>query len=222
MSERNSISVFQDLVLRAPAGELSTIRPALIKHATGVWRHAPEAERRLSRNVVLDGDAIAFERNADVALPAASLALWSRTGTYEVSNIVPKEMGRLDYAQYNALLQEFVDVVVLPAAEGAGFSVEVTSGYQSVEEVASVEAAAALRQFSSAANKSTGSTHPADRKRWMRFLILAHLSGSALAGDFLARWLVEVDGWDEESAHDLAIEYEFAQDLLRTYHDERS
>lgn len=222
MSDPNSIEVFQDLMLRVLAGDLSSVRSALLKHVAGQWSHAPEAEKTLKKNTSLDGDVIAFQRKADATLPAAGLTLWSRVDGYEVSNIVPREMGQLGYAKYNALLQEFADLIARPAAADVGFLVEVTSSSQSLQDVASSEVAAALRRFSGAANKSTGSTHPADRKRWMHFLILAHQSGRDLSADFLTRWLVEAEGWDDESAHDLTIEYEFAQDLLRVYDDERS
>ncbi|WP_315764268.1 hypothetical protein [Bradyrhizobium sp. SZCCHNR2009] len=96
------------------------------------------------------------------------------------------------------------DVIAFqPAGADAGFLVEVTSSSQSLHDMSSPEIAAALSRFSSAANKSTGSTHPADRKRWMHFLVLAHQSGRDLDAEFLARWLSEIEGWDEESAHDL-------------------
>lgn len=222
MSDTNSIEVFQDLMLRAPAGDLSSVRSALLEHVAGQWSHAPEAENKLKKNTSLDGDVIAFQRKADSALPAAGLTLWSHADGYEVSNIVPREMGQLGFAKYNALLQEFADLIARPAAVAAGFLVEVTSSSQSLQDVSSPEVAAALTRFSGAANKSTGSTHPADRKRWMHFLILEHRSGGDLSAEFLGRWLIEAEGWDDESAHDLAIEYEFAQDLLRAYDDERS
>ncbi|MBH5396627.1 hypothetical protein HZZ13_02285 [Bradyrhizobium sp. CNPSo 4010] len=222
MSEPNAIEVFQDLILRAPAGDISVIRSALVGYVSGHWQHAPEAEKSLKRNTSLDGDVIAFQRASDAVLPAAGLTLWSRPDGYEVSNIVPRETGKLGYGTYNALLREFADLIARPAAIGGGFLVEVTSDSQSLQDVSSPDVAAALRRFSGAANKSTGATHPADRKRWMHFLILAHQSGGALSTDFLTRWLVEAEGWDDESAHDLAIQYEFAQDLLQAYDDERT
>jgi hypothetical protein len=42
--------------------------------------------------------------------------------------------------------------------------------------------------------------------------LVAHRSGRDLTADFVARWLREVDGWDDESAHNLSIQFEFAQD----------
>jgi hypothetical protein len=37
----------------------------------------------------------------------------------------------------------------------------------------------------------------------------------------LARWLKEVEGWDDDHAHELAIQYEFARELLEKYDLER-
>ena len=222
MNEPNSIEVFQDLALRGPANARDKLRLALIERASPPWAHAEDAEKRLASITVLEGDILAFEREADDLLPAAGLTLWSRPDGYEVTNIVPREMGQLGYAKYNALLQEFVAQIAEPAAAAARFSVEVTAGNQSLEDLTSPEVAKALRQFSGAANKSTGSSHPADRKRWMRFLVLAHLSGRDLGAETLGRWLIEIEGWDDNSAHELAIEYEFGRDLLRQYDSERS
>src|SRR3546814_11423754 len=76
------------------------------------------------------------------------------------------------------------------------------------------ESAAALRRFSAAANKATGASHPLDQRRWFDFIISAHRSGKDIGTDRLARWLHEVEGWDEDSAHRLAGEYERCQELL--------
>lgn len=70
MSEPNTIEVFQDLM---PAGDISVVRPALLKHVVGQWSHAPEAKKTLKKNTSLDGDVIVFQHKADAALPAAGL-----------------------------------------------------------------------------------------------------------------------------------------------------
>ena len=99
----------------------------------------------------------------------------------------------------------------------AGFEIEVTSNRQSLDDWLSVEAAAALRRFSVLANKSTGSSHPSDRERWVAFLIKAHQDERSFNSDLLMRWLVEVEGWPEEVADKLASQYEFGLDLLDQY-----
>jgi hypothetical protein len=218
MSEPKSIEVFQDLTLLGPPGDRSKLRDALIQQASLPWSHAEAAEERLaSRPSILEGELLAFERLADNALPAAGLTLWSRPAGYEVTNIVPKEFGELGYTKYNALLQEFVDRVATPAARLVGYTVETTPARQSLEEWTSTEVARALRRFSEAANKSTGSSHPLDERRWFSFLIAAHRDGNRLDANRLGRWLIEVEGWDDDHAHKLVGEYEFARDLLVQY-----
>jgi hypothetical protein len=69
----------------------------------------------------------------------------------------------------------------------------------------------ALRAFS--ANK-LGASHPYDRERWLRFLIRAHMDHVELDATTLSRWFIEEEHWDEDRAHDLAIQFDFARELL--------
>ena len=88
--------------------------------------------------------------------------------------------------------------------------------------LAPLERADALRRFSAAANKATGSSHPLDRTRWFAFLLSVHGVTPSLDADRLARWLVEVEGWSDDKAHDLVVEYEFGLALLDEYDRNRS
>jgi hypothetical protein len=220
MTEKTSIEIFQDLALRGPADERKELRQILIAKASKPWSHAERREKEMAGRLP-DRDVIAFERISDDQLPAASLALWWRVDAYEIGNIVPREFSELGIPKYNALLQEFARLIAEPAAEVAGFLVEITPAHQSLEDLSSPEVATALHQFSSAANKSTGASHPSDSERWLRFLIAAHRTRCHLRADQLARWLKEVEGWDDDHAHELAIQYEFARELLEKYDLER-
>jgi hypothetical protein len=216
MNEKQGIEVFQDLSIVGPESKRTELRQALVEAAAAPWKHGQDAEKDLSR-MARGEDIIVFQREADSRLPAAGLTLWAREAGYEITNIVPKKMGQLTYAQYNALLQEFDRSIAKPAASKTGFAVNVSAPRQTLEQWVSPEAAKALEAFSDAANKSTGSSHPLDQKRWLRFLILSHHSEKKVDGDRLRRWLIEVDGWDEDHALKLVIEYEFALDLLQAY-----
>jgi hypothetical protein len=114
-------------------------------------------------------------------------------------------------------LQDFAERIARPAAQRVGFQVKTTAARQSVEDWLSPKAAKALTLFSRAANKSRGSSHPLDRRRWFQFLIEAHAGGGHLDVQTLSRWLTEVEGWDDEHAVELAIEYEFGLELLSEY-----
>jgi hypothetical protein len=83
-----------------------------------------------------------------------------------------------------------------------------------LERWVSPETAKKLRRFCRAANKRTGSGHPADRKLWYDFIVAAYREGAEFDSPTLARWLREVGGWDEDWSYKLASEYEFARGLL--------
>lgn len=70
--------------------------------------------------------------------------------------------------------------------------------------------------FSSAANKSTGSTHPYDRQRWFEFITLIHKSEKNISPEEVQKFLTE-DGWTEDFSFELACEFEYSLDLLEYY-----
>ena len=92
--------------------------------------------------------------------------------------------------------------------------VELTSNEKNMEDWISENSLKKLKLFSIAANKSTGSAHPLDKKRWLDFLISIHHEHRNLNSSQLQRWLIEVENWPEDIAVDLSIEYEFAMNLL--------
>jgi hypothetical protein len=216
-SHNGRLEVFQDLVLRGPEGDRSTLRHALIALAAPPWQHAQSKEDDMSAHAVGDVDVIVFEREAGAGFNAAALVLWSRPDGYEVTNIVPREVRELGYSGYNAILQDFARHLAEPAARQVGFSLEITAAEQTLQDWLSPEAAEALKRFSAAANKSTGSSHPSDRRRWFDFLLQVHADKRRLDADQLARWLIEVERWSDDTAHDLVVQYEFGLELLDEY-----
>jgi hypothetical protein len=216
MARSESIQVFQNLTLRGPRVAREDLRRELIKLATGLWRHAPEPEAELSSHGI-DADVMVFNRAATKGIPAGSLFLWGNEDGYSVTNIVPIDAGEIDHAEYNAILQDFADRLIHPLAGSLGYTCELSGATQSIDDWLLPEAAAALRHFSKTSNKATGSSHPSDRRRWFEFCILAHGQNSRLDTSQLVRWLVEIEGWEGIRANDLALEYEFARDLLSAY-----
>jgi hypothetical protein len=204
------LEVFQDLRLRGTERPRSVLRRALLDGAAPPWRHARETEERLGK------DAMVFERAEDDEADAALLFLLWRSDGYEVTNIVPLRPRELNYRRHNAVLQDFIRRVAEPASRAAGFSVEASEPRQSIADWLPPETADALRRFSWNARKSVGS-HPMDREPWFAFLIRAHKDGRTMDAVRLGRWLSEVDNWPDNEARALAIEYEFALDLLAEY-----
>jgi hypothetical protein len=211
-----TLEEFRDLKLRGPDSRRAEFRAALIANASDGWRHAPEREEHASA-YSRDADVVAFEHEKSNDLASAGLILWWRPGMYEVTNIVPIELRELKYGAYNALLNDFVAKVVAPIAGNFGFTIETTKDQQSLDDWVPKHVADALRSFSGAANKGTGSSHPMDQGRWFAFIIAVHECGADLDTNRLMRWLCEIEGWSDDMASDLAIEYEQGLGLLKQY-----
>jgi hypothetical protein len=214
-----SIEVFRDLNLRGSLARRPDLRQALITAAKDPWHYDPDRAAAISRNAI-DAEVLAFDHKATDDLRAARLTLWSRDNGYYVSNIVPTEFGELGITQYNAILADFIERIVRPVAPRFDYQIDATEAHQNLEDWTSADAARKLRVFSTAANKSTGASHPMDERRWFEFIIAVHESKKTIATNRLTRWLHKIEGWDEESAHELAGKYETALGLLQRY-DER-
>lgn len=101
--------------------------------------------------------------------------------------------------------------------KSSGIELVLTSTDQTIEDWTDHDTASALKRFSSLANKSTGRSHPLDEERWLDFIISAHHGGRSLDPEQLSRWLIEVERWSDDIAHDLASEYSMGMALLDRY-----
>lgn len=220
MTDKN-IEVFQNLHLKGHTAA-SSVRESILAQVQEPWHHDLEREEDLRDHAIDDEDVIVLVRDSFDDVDESGLVLWQEGEGYKVSNIVPRNVGELGITKYNAILRDFAARLAEPASRAGGFEVELSSPYQSLDDWLEAEPAAALRRFSRLANKSTGAAHPMDRDRWYTFLIATHHASNRLDTDQLVRWLVEVEHWTEEKAHELAIDYEFALGLLEQYDHSRS
>lgn len=214
-----TIEVFQDLHVDVPSESLAAFRVDLIAAATGRWSIDLVRSRELMDVSAMASDVILFRREESDGCPAAGLTFWANETGYYVPNIVPLEVGQLTHAQYNTVLSHFVSEVLAAVATRHGAVVRTGKTHETPADWWGDDAALKLRRFSGAANKSTGASHPSDQRRWFDFILAAHRQGGRMDGDRLARWLRTADGWDEDTAHDLAADFESALSLL-AYYDE--
>jgi len=216
------LEMFKDLSIRGDPAQLDAFINDVSAHLAPGWSRHLEGEKNLREMALsVEDHQYAFRRKAGNGLPAAGLFLIRRQDRLDVTNIVPQQARELSKAQYNAILDEFVDRNARPAAGRLGLMIELTPDRRPITHWLSEEAARRLRSFSGAANKGTGSSHPMDFQRWAAFLIQVHREEAALDSGTLQRWLIEEEGWPEEKAIDLTIEFEFARDLLKAYDAER-
>lgn len=207
------MKTFRDLYIHLNGVDIDTLSRRLENQSQAPWTRRKDKEEELGDK---DGRPICFEaKNGGTVSPSTLFIFqkYNQNETLWVSNIVPTEESELTYDQYNFALEHFYGNIVRPAIEGTLITAELTSDQISIGRIAGEKVEKAIVQFSNLANKSTGSSHPLDRKRWLEFLVLAHEARSGLHSDIIIRTLVEL-GWSEEKAIELSIQFEFAEDLL--------
>jgi len=210
------MKVFRDLFIRGSTEQLGATVEAIERSLSDGWKRDYVSEQQVRDLPLLRREFIyCFACTKESRYPAATLILTENgPGILQVANVIPHTQHRLEYDQYNAIVEEFCERFVRPSASRMGVAVELTDTQVDLEHWLSHEAAEKLRLFSSAANKSTGSSHPSDSERWMDFLVAAHREQSRLDSSTLCRWLTGIEGFAPEIADNLAIKYQFGRDLL--------
>lgn len=205
------MKVFGDLVLSGEPAALLSAVAAIEASLSGGWERSRELESRIHAN-----DARCFVSPAADSHPSGALWLARRErGDWYVANIVPIDAGRLTEDQYNSILREFYERFVNGASESAGVTAALEKTDKAPADYMSAAAVDRLDRFSVLANKSTGSGHPTDQKRWFDFIIQIHNDQRGPDASTLARLLCEHFEWPDERAFELASDYESGLALLR-------
>jgi len=205
------MKTFQNLYIVLNGHDIENFIEQITKNCGRSWKRAFEREENAK---YFNEKAFAFEYTGENGLPNAGLTLFEKDpGVWYVPNIVPIESGQLSIDEYNKILIDFKSSLVDPAVQNTAIKVELTKDQVFLEDIVGKEAADALKRFSSAANKSTGHSHPRDEERWFEFLLVTQKSKKELSFDVLEATLIE-QGWSEEWAHDLACEFEYSEKLL--------
>jgi len=201
---------YRDLTIVGGAEALDGLTEQIGQLLKAPWERALDTEQ--SQQLRRDKFRV-FRRDADEGHPRVQPFMVPLHGDAYVSNIVP-EGDDLTMDTYNEVLVEFFERFVSPAVAELGLMATLTEPIIDLQRELDALTHDALTMFSAAANKATGSGHPSDRGRWFDFLVLLHRSGYDLTPDVLQDWLM-ADGWSEEVAHRLILEFEFAQGLLK-------
>ena len=162
-----------------------------------------------------------------------------RKGSVKVGNIVPLEKDQLTIEEYNEILELFYTDIVIPYCKKyPELHIEgPTSDIFEPLNYISKEALDKLTRFCNSANKSTGSSHPSDEKRWFDFICQTVDDKRIFSYDTLYEFLKDEDywgkkdagylgvmgsfAWSEEKASELAAEYENYVRILQYYKNTR-
>jgi hypothetical protein len=182
--------------------------------AIGGWARDRSKDEELMR---AGGNArFTFTLTGHKSLPSAFLFLTQKSPcTLYVPNIVSPARDQLGYDEYNDILKSFSEGVLAPLQKHHPIDVKLSGTDIDLSAQLPEVVYQRLHHFSVTANKRTGSSHPLDQDRWMEFLIASDEEQAVLDPHTLARWLVEVEGWEPGQASRLAEEYEFGRELLQ-------
>jgi hypothetical protein len=208
------MKTFRDLKLIESTDEQEELINRVEQSLRNGWIRARDKEAEFKSN---DGmDYRIFICSETSSRPELALFFCpDQNGYLYVCNIVPKgrELGK---DGYNDVLEEFLVNFVKPGVQDLDIQIVITPAERTIDTSMSPELAQLLKQFSAAANKSSGGTHPLDERRFFDFIIQTHLEGSLLDETDLKELLVD-DGWSEDNAFELSCKYRFGIDLLKHY-----
>lgn len=210
---------YQDLTIHF-SSSLEEVADKMEKTQSLGWTRQHAVEERFHRNSSNQARFVVFDCNHTESRFAARVSLLARGDrSLELSGIYPLEgsPNPLGIDGCNLVLADFHSSILRPLEASEILTSTLFSGEFDMEIELGSSLFQKLKGFSNAANKSTGSSHWCDRRRWFDFLCSLKMSGTELNASALSRWLHESEGWSEEQAHKLAIEYEFATDLLAQY-----
>ena len=207
---------FKDLEITGPAEQLIAFVDEFSANLPTGWRRDREREAATQQE---KDSWFVFIYESPAGEPPSNVFLSHDNGRLHVPNITPLKSGQLSMDQYNRIFDKFTGILRNHLPPDSTLEINVTDDIAAITDWVSPDAAKLLEIFSNSANKSTGTSHPSDFKRWVDFLIKAHKEDSRdkLDGEFLAKWLEEELGWPSKQAEDLAIEYEYALRLLQAY-----
>ena len=128
MSVADSEEIREQLRLSCLEGRAVLVE-ALLESASSPWRHHRSLEERVRRDYDFGGDEwVGFHREGDDETPEARMVLAAsqRGDGLEVANVVPEHVGadRFGPQTWNALVADFVQLVVAPAMRRCRMSVE--------------------------------------------------------------------------------------------------
>lgn len=228
------MKTYRELYFKATPIQLSEFVKEIRKFAVGNWKVEKQTDRWKDYLFI---DYIG--EKVDKARVSIYIGDIAEDNEIKVGNIIPLEKNELSVDEYNSILMEFYDDVIKPYKE-AGTDLSISQPSDDIFEpltVISKEALDKLEIFCRGANKSTGSSHPCDKERWLDFVCQTvdddRIFDSSTLASFLQDenyWGVKLEdfigvmgnyAWDEEHAYELASEYESLCEVLQFYKKKR-
>ena len=226
------MKIFRELYFRGTPNNLTKFAEEIGNYAKGDWHFVPKVKNGEFKAYLFFDYSGQKVENARV-----SIYLGDRieAGVLNVGNIVPLKKNQLSVEEYNNVLMLFYKDIVAPFKEKNHY-LEIPQPTDDIFDPLTVMSEIALQKlksFCGGANKSTGSSHPCDRVRWLDFICQTVDDESILDSTTLCNFLQDESywgkkphdyigvmgsyAWDEESAYELSMEYEIISEAMQYY-----
>jgi hypothetical protein len=213
------LEVFKTAEVRGDRHQLSELVTQITEKPAVGWHRNRNREPPKMPKLRAGHEVAVFRCEKEPEWPTADLFILGDGNSLKVTNIVPVSVPQLSRNQYNMILDDFVSQNIQSHAKDLKLTVNLTADRRPITDWMSSESAKLLATYSRSANRTI--THPSDEDLWRNFLIQAHLDRTNLDTETLFRWLTEEEGWLEDRARELTIEFEFALSLLNDYDQRR-
>ncbi len=231
------MKIFRELYFRGTPSDLNRFTEEIRNYVTGDWRFVAKENNGKYRSYLFFDYMGKQVENARVSIYLGDSI---NTGEISVGNIVPLNKNQLSIEEYNAVLMLFYNDVVIPFKNDNDYlniSQPTDDKFDPLTIMSDISLKK-LKAFCGGANKSTGSSHPCDRERWLNFIFQTVEEDRILDSDTLFRFLKDEEfwgtkpddfigvigdyAWDEESAYELSMEYETISEAMKYYKENRS
>jgi mRNA-degrading endonuclease toxin of MazEF toxin-antitoxin module len=208
---QRAFKVYKDLNIKGTTDQISILKNKIIEQIEQSDEWDVDCDNNFNNFLVI--------LKNQTTSPSGTIFISVDDRELKLTNIIPIDKSRLTYDEYNSIVDEFYNNYIKNIIEKTGLSVQIyiSPSQLSIEDIVESTVVSKLKIFSMAANKSTGSAHPLDKRRWFDFIIESFRRDEIIPNDYLYRWLVEIEGWEDEKATDLVIDYENSIELLKYY-----
>lgn len=226
------MKIYRELYFRGTPSQLSKFAEEISNYVTGDWHFVTkDADGEYKKYLFFDY----MGKKVDNARVSIYLGDRINSGEVNVGNIIPLIKNQLSIEEYNAVLMLFYNEIVVPYKKQNNYlSIpQPTDDIFDPLTIMSETSLKKLKAFCGGANKSTGSSHPCDKERWLNFILQTVEEDRILDSDTLCRFLQDEESWgkkpndymgvmgdyawDEESAYELSMEYETISEAMKYY-----
>lgn len=199
---------FQELKVDLSKNSEEVVIEKILKNLDNItWKRNMSSENELSGSVTINQYCFDYFKNSSMV---AKLWIVKIENKLSVSNIVPHQSSQLSILEYNEILNNFVNSVLIKT----GILYEVSKESPTAEDLLSKNSKESFFAFSNYANKSSGRYHPADEERWFKFIYATLKNKDELDSETVRNLLID-DGWDSETAYNLGKDYSYAYDAMK-------